>query len=130
MDLTAFLPLIDAITNLLSNVDGKWASILVLVFLLLRAGVIRFPSIKIPFLKPKAPAAPSDPASPVGPDPDAPVPSPLQDLGEKLKEWLAERLKSKFGELLAKGHSHDEAFSHLASAIKTDPKLPLAEEAK
>ena len=135
MDLSIFVPLLDSLTQILSQVDGKWASIVVLVLLLVRAGVLKFP-VKIPFLTPKTPAAPTDPSKPIDPV-DAPktpdVATPLIALGDLLKQWLAERLKARFGELLDAGHTHDEAFTHLAASIKTDPAkpvLPLANEVK
>lgn len=123
MDSTLLIPLIDALYNLFSAVDAKWAAIAGLVLLLMRAGVIRFP-FSIPFLKPKSPAAPV-PSVPDQPAPPAPaLPADPADALRDLINKALERLRNRFHVTQAKAlEAHAAAFL----ARLDDETLPLAD---
>lgn len=123
MDSALFVPLFDALLQIVSAVDAQWAAIVGLVLLLLRTGAIKFP-FKIPFLKPKVdPAVPVDPSKPVDPAAPPALPTDPKDILADLIRRLRERFNKR--QALAV-----EREAKILLAQLEDDKLPLAEETK
>lgn len=113
MDSTLFVPLIDAIYNLVGAADAKWAAIVGMLLLLLRAGVIRFP-FSLPF-KTK-PVDPEKQKTPIPDQPAPPVPVGPADPADALRDLLkklADRFRDRLSRQLIK---------------QAELALPLAEE--